>query len=392
MSLRGTSYLVHAGAVCALGLVALAMGCRAEGSTTSASSGEGGSIGEGGSGASTTTSSTNVGGGSSTTTGTGGSGQGGQGGSGTGTGGMGTGGMGGGGPSCAGKEVSVEQIVNKAAPGAVGKGTPVTVKGVVATSKKFLVSQSSTSGSCLYGVFVSAPVPESAPYQGVLVVAYGNDAVIPPGGTKAYCGKISGRFPDDPLPGDTIPDDTVPGDILDITGTASEYIPSTCGTMPTDSKTPQKQLAFACAVTKTGTQAPIKPHVFTDPVEIAKFADQANADFHTQWGGSPVSLASVKPVLVADPNGGMGMVVVGKYGEIKLEGSNLLVGDKIYYRGYEKDKCFLGPVFTDTTVTWNHLDGLHYLNFCTWGLQSNNKCADFDPSSQDCVTDNLMCK
>ena len=74
-------------------------------------------------------------------------------------------------------------------------------------SQKFLVSKSS-SGTCLYGVFVSAPtITETAPYSGIMVVAKGSPAVIPQGQTKAFCGKISNRFADDPVPGDVIPDD-----------------------------------------------------------------------------------------------------------------------------------------------------------------------------------------
>lgn len=77
-------------------------------------------------------------------------------------------------------------------------------------------------------------------------------------------------------------------------------------------------------------------------------------------------------------------VVVGDYGTIKLTGSNLEVGDKLYYRGYDKQTCYTGPMFSDLNIKWTALDGFGYLNYCTWSLQPDNKCADFNPASEDC--------
>lgn len=373
MLLQKSWFWTGAGALCALSL-ALG-GCRETGSTstsgtpggTSSSSGDpAGSTGSGGAG----------------------------------TGGSGSAGSGGGSPSscptpppkCEGELVTLEQMNNPKAPGAVKKGSPVRVEGVIATSRKFLVSQSKASGSCLYGVFVSAPnLTETAPYSGMLVISYGCDAAVPPGGQQAYCPKLSSHFPDDPKALDAIPDDIKPGDVLNVTGKFDDYIPQTCGSMPTDSKTPQNQLLVDCAVERTGTAPLPAPHELA-PDEIAKLADQADADFHTQWAGVKVRVANVSPAPQPDPEGSGNMVVVGAYGEIKLLDSNVVIGDKIYYRGYEKDKCFGGPVFSGLKMTWNKIDAIHYLNFCTWGLQTNNKCADFDPASEDCASEMLMCE
>ena len=64
--------------------------------------------------------------------------------------------------------------------------------------------------------------------------------------------------------------------------------------------------------------------------------------------------------------------------------------DKIYYRGYQKMQvCHAGPVFTAAAsapyYSFNHIEGFSYLDFCTWSLGVNDKCADFDPASEDCA-------
>ncbi|HRI71591.1 MAG TPA: hypothetical protein PK156_45475, partial [Polyangium sp.] len=276
------------------------------------------------------------------------------------------------------------------------KGSAVTVQGAVVMSQKFLVSKSG-SGSCLYGTFVSAPgITETAPYSGVMVVAYGSPAVIPPGGTTSYCGKISNRGANDPPPGDVIPDDIKPGDVVNLSGTADYFLLGACATAMNGSKVAQRQISFTCAFEKTGqTATPPTPHAFTTVDELMKLSSPTDTMFHDQWGGVKVRVANVVPVPQPDPNAmpdaGMGMVVVGDFGTIKLVDkakmatSELEVGDKIYYRGYDKQTCYSGPKFSDLNIEWTAVDGINYMNYCTWTLQPNNKCADFNPASEDCT-------
>ncbi len=103
--------------------------------------------------------------------------------------------------------------------GKVGPGVAITLTGVVAMSRKFLVSQSKSSGSCLWGVFISDKVAETAPSTGILALSYGMNASIPAGGTDAVC----------PTGTDAFPNDTKLGDVLTIGGKSDAYIPSTCG-------------------------------------------------------------------------------------------------------------------------------------------------------------------
>jgi hypothetical protein len=286
---------------------------------------------------------------------------------------------------CTGQDVTIADVTK----GAVVKGTSVTVKNVVTMSQKFLVSKS-LAGTCLYGVFVSAPgLIETEPYSGILVVSKGNNATIPPGQTTSYCGKLSNRVAGDPVPGDAIPDDVKPGDVLNVTGTADSFLLNQCATEPNGSTVPQRQISFACNVTRTGTAAVPAPRAFTAATNVAALASPTNAAFHDQWGGVFVRVSNVKPSLQPDPNGGTIPVVVGPFGVIKLEGSNLEVGDKVYYRGYDNSICHDGPVYSDTNVAWSYIDGFSYMNFCTWGLQPNNRCKDFNPPSDDC--NGLIC-
>ena len=380
MSLRNQWFVLGASAACALGLAFSGIGCR----TDSTTGGTASTAGEGGSGA-TTGSSMNVGGNSGTA---------GGGGNGT-AGGSSTGGAGGGGGfACVGSAATIEQINDPTAVGTVGDGSAVELKGVVATSRKFLINQSK-SGTCLWGVYVSSPgLPVAKEYSGAILVARGIDAYIAPGGNKAFCPKLSNYKPDDKLPGDPIPDDTMPGDVLDVIGVVDSYVPSTCGQKPGESKLPMKQVSFICSVTKTGTAAVPAPKVFSTPDEMAMIADQANADFHAKWAATRIRVEGVTPVPQAGPPGGPAQVVVGDFGIITLATSNVQVGDSIYYRGYEKgnDECFTGPVFTNLGINWNFIQGHHYLNYCTWGMEPSNKCADFDSASEDCAAMNLMCK
>jgi hypothetical protein len=93
----------------------------------------------------------------------------------------------GGGAPCEGVEATISDVTT----GVVGPGVKVQVTGAVAMSQKFLVSKGSSSGSCLWGVFVSAPnLTETAPNSGMLVLDYGFNAEIDDGGTDAYCPRL----------------------------------------------------------------------------------------------------------------------------------------------------------------------------------------------------------
>jgi len=272
---------------------------------------------------------------------------------------------------CEGPAATVQEITT----GVVGPGTKVEVNGVVAMSHKFLVSKSSNTNSCLWGVFVSAPgLTETAANTGIIALSYGNKATQPMGQQEFYCPRLG----QDEI-GDAIPDNIKPGDTLDLVGVVDRFpdTPNCTGDNPPN-KIGMLQLNQVCKAEITGTATPPTPKVMS-ATEIAQISstDAADNAFHDMWGGVKVRIENA----AVEPEAGM---VVGEFGIIHLQ-NGVEVGDKIYYRGYSNNICHEGPVFSDPMMTFNRIDGFHYLAFCTWGLQTNDKCADFDPQSEDCT-------
>ncbi len=380
MMRRGNLFLLCSSALLGAFMVAAGgAGCRAEENTSSSTDG-----GEGGEGPTST--STTAG---TATGGAGGAGTGGEGGSAGGAGGSGGSGGSGGASACSGKEATLYQVNQdpSAVGGVIGNKTAVHLKGVVAMSQKFLVTKSG-AGRCLWGVFVSAPDvgATTKEYSGVMVVSRGTDAVLNPQDQKTYCPKlgVAGE-----TPGDAIPDDVKPGDVLNVVGLTDYFLLNNCAMEVNGSKVAQRQVSNACLVEKTGdTVTPPEPHVFTDAADIAELASPTNKEFHDKWGNVKVrvegQLAAVPQMVNNKPS------VITSFGEVVLQGSNLTIGDKLYYRGYLKasNPCYDGPKFTPPmsgSYMFEALEGFAYLNYCTWGLQASNKCTDYMPASEDCA-------
>ncbi len=270
---------------------------------------------------------------------------------------------------CEGPAATIQDITT----GTVGIGAKVSVTGVVAMSQKFLVSKSSTTNNCLWGVFVSAPgITETAENTGLLILSYGTKASIPEGQTKAFCPKLG----QEPV-GDKIPDGTLPGDVLDVVGSVSRFPdPPMCTAPDPLNQVGMLQLSGVCSATKTGTATPPTPHLMTG-ADVTSLSSTTDKAFHDKWGAVKIRVENA----TVEPQAGM---VVGDFGIIKLT-NGVSVGDKVYYRGYSNNICHDGPVFTDPAMTFNSIQGFHYLNYCTWDLEPNDKCADFDPKSGDCA-------
>ena len=299
----------------------------------------------------------------------------------------------GGGPSSTGAGgsvpavvVTIQQITDATATGHVGAKTAVEVDGVVVMSHKFLVSASKTTGSCLWGVFVSAPgLTETGPNTGLLIASYGTPAMIMDGGTKAYC-PVLGQAP----AGDAIPDNVKIGDVVNVTGKTDYYLPKTCGMVPTDASVAQYQISNVTKVTSAGSPVTPPPaHKLTD-AQVAQLASGTDKAFHDQWGGVRVRIQNVTsvPQMGADAGADAGGTITDQYGHIVLAGSGLQVGDKIYYQGLLKalgDICHSGPVYANDMTHFTEIDGFSYLDFCTWGVLPNSRCSDLAPPPDDCT-------
>jgi len=288
------------------------------------------------------------------------------------TGGGGVGGdaagSGGGVAGCEGPVATIDGVTT----GAFGVGAKISVNGVVAMSQKFLVSKSSTSNNCLWGVFVSSPgLTETQADSGMIVLSYGTKATTGTDG-KTYCSKLG----QEPV-GDKIPDNVKPGDVLDLVGVVSRFPDDPQCTAPDPvNKVGMLQLGQVCKATITGTAPVPTPHTLT-PTEVTSLSSTTDQAFHDKWGAVKVRTSGA-----VEPQGGM---VVGDFGVITLT-NGVHIGDKVYYRGYSQNKCNDGPVFTDPAMTFTRVDGFHYLDYCTWGMQVDDKCADYDPQSGDCTS------
>jgi hypothetical protein len=211
-----------------------------------------------------------------------------------------------------------------------------------------------------------------------MVLSYGTKATQDPETGNFFCPKLGV----DPV-GDAIPDDVAVGDVLDVIGKTDYFLLNQCGTEPNGSTVPQRQISQACSVVKTGTAAVPAAHKVT-AAEVAELGSPTNKAFHDMWGGVKVK---IEGSFAAEPQTVDGMPsVLTQYGEIILQQSGLAVGDKIYYRGYlaKSDACHAGPVLS-LPYTLQRAEGFNYLNFCTWSLQTNDKCTDLAPASEDCA-------
>jgi hypothetical protein len=364
-----------------LGLVA----CRSEDATTTPSNpqGQGGSAGTTSAGGSAGTTTQGGSAGTSSTNGTAGTSTNGTAGSQTG----GSSGSSGGATDCTGKEATVFSANDMG----TALNTKIVLKGVVATSQKFLVSQSKTSGACIWGVFVSAPGLDAVTeYSGIEVTAKGQPAVTDGSGNLGPCPTGADGGP--------IPDDIQPGDQIDLTAYVTEFPfadfkKTNCTDKGVTLNYAQRQLevsekiAQCLAVTKGGGKIPA-PKEFSDATEIGQLADGQNTgDINRKWGASLIKL--VGPFTPTQPNPGdygNAMDAVSKFGDIAVTQHSLLVNNTVFYTdlsgGGPKDgsKKYAYPISTSFTS----FTGIHFLDFCTWSLSIRTNCGDIDPKAADC--------
>jgi hypothetical protein len=292
-------------------------------------------------------------------------------------------------------DATVQEVTN----GTVGTGVEVRLTGVIAMTRKFLVSKSS-SGSCLWGVFISAPgLTTTEEYSGVIAVSYGFPAEVPEGGTQDYCPVIELNEP----AGDAFPDDVAPGDVLDIVGETDSFLLTQYCTDAGDSQVPAKQVSQVCSVNRTSSGATLPTPATIATADLSKLGSPTDTDFHDKWGGVKVRIENVTAdeahadFQPGDCTGGEQTIVGMKdgtydvYGTIELnEGDGLRVGNEIYYQGLMRSlgaSCRGGPEFCTTTGTpysFTYIEGFNYLDFCTWTLQPAHRCNDFSPAGDGC--------
>jgi hypothetical protein len=263
---------------------------------------------------------------------------------------------------CAGLLVTVNEI----AAGSVSTGTDIELEGVIATSQKFLVAKSS-NGSCLWGVFVSADVDATAEHTGLMVVGYGSSSEANDRGELEPCS-----------PGtDALPDDVALGDLLSIRGKTEVYQPSWCENATLAGQVRVRARA-TCPVSKLGSAEPPEP--------LAIDAETASALARGSDASQPALQAAVVRLSgVSGKQDGMQPDIVGAYGTIQLNETELLVRDKIAFTGLTQPPGGLGKSLEfGYPTSFSRIDGLVFLDYCDWVLAPRDKCQDFDPPSADC--------
>ncbi len=278
---------------------------------------------------------------------------------------------------CQGQRVEVREIAD----GTVSTGTDVELESVVATSQKFLVAKSS-SGSCLWGMFVSADAASAAELGGVMIASYGAPAAAAANAELEPC-----------VPGaDAIPDDVAIGDLLSIRGKTEIYRPTWCANASPLGQIRVRALP-ACPVKKLGSTTPPAP-VGIDLETANQLARGTDAQVSggrpsagLPDGASLQALASVVVRLtgVSGKRDGTSADIVGAYGTIRLNETELEVRDKISFGsvgsvsgGTDKSPKFAFP------TAFSRIDGLVFLEYCDWVLAPRDKCKDYDPPSADC--------
>jgi hypothetical protein len=378
-----------------VGVLALVtgLGCQPNTNTSAGGGGTGAAGGSTNSGGTTSMGGTTAGGGGAT--------------GGTTGGGGGTGGV----PNSACEMDVTDATVYQITDGTIGEKVKVRLDGVIAMSNKFLVSHSKNSGSCLWGVFVSAPktadgsadLAETASGSGSIVLSYGpnaDSASMQP--CLNHDAAVAAGMEGD---ADVIPDDVKPGDVLKVVGTTSKFIQASCGANATDSDIKQLQIFTPCLAEKTGATKPVPaPHTLSvDELKLlaAQKTSVAGAtDFYAGWAGVKVRTPATSPKQWSGMTCGSTMdkqccaagvpaCTVDPYGNIVLTDGGVTVPDSLYYLKTGEvgagDLCHVGPKFTDNPAPqWAYVQGFVQLNFCTWGLDPTDKCADFSPTPNDC--------
>ena len=257
--------------------------------------------------------------------------------------------------------------------GTIGLGTTVQLSNVVVMSQKFLISKSNTTGSCLWGLYVSAPnLTTTAANTGLLVINFGTNASTPSdGGTTTFCPRL-GLEPT----GGVLPDTAKPGDVLTVSGTTERLVANAGSCGGTIASALQLR---ATSASITGTASIPTPAVLSS-TDAAKLFSTTDQSFHDAWGSVKVSLSNV----TSSPQNGN---FTDAFGNFFVSGGSLQVNSRVYYRAAlaASQACHARPV-SNATTTFSKLSGFNTLNFCTWSFDVNDKCADLTPSSTDCAS------
>lgn len=243
-------------------------------------------------------------------------------------------------PGCQGETVSLEEVHA----GAVRERSRVVLRGLLASSQKFLLSEAK-SGSCLWAAFAAAPARVGAG-SGLLLVSYGDRHAA-----EQPC--ASGT--------DGLPDDLAVGDVLDVPGVVTAFAPAACAeTAPAV----QLRVDATCPLVRTGRAEPPEPALI-DLALAERLAEGRDRALLRAWGSALVTLRDVSAE--RDPEDGD---AVFPFGVVKLAQTSLPLSSRVHYF----DLSAGGPRAASKAPRYpypSHFDdvsGVLLLDYCSWSL------------------------
>jgi len=257
---------------------------------------------------------------------------------------------------CGAQPVTLAEIHS----GSVRSGVSVSVGSLVASSRKFLVSEAK-SGSCLWGAFAAAEQASGAG-SGLFLVSFGA-----PHADGEAC--TTGA--------DGLPDDLAPGDGLQVEGKVEDYVPAACG-----GTAPAQQLLIdvACpAQRKRGGTAPAPAKL--DFALATRLATGKDAQLLRNWSGALVRLEAASAVQDTDDGD-----AVFPFGVVRLAETSLEVHSRLYYFDLTEGgpRASVKAPHYGYPTTFRSITGIVFLDYCSWVLAPRDRCGDLAPPSEGC--------
>jgi UPF0271 protein len=288
------------------------------------------------------------------------------------------------GDPCGGEEKTIQDLNKVKAPLPENR---LRLKGVVATSRKFLVSPSASG--CLWGVFVTAPGASVVEYGSIQLVSKGS-----PPETTADGKTVCKTNQED---SGVIPNEIQPGDALDVSGFLDEFLLSQCGkpsTQDPNVNNPrpdagQRQIKDISCLTKVGSGAVPAPAPISDAATLTAIAQGKNTDdLLYKWSGALVQITAPLTSKQVPETGAkyFNCSAVSGFGDINFEETELTVGNGVYYN----DLSCAGPRDNNKRydfqqpTTFASITGIVALDFCTWQVSTRSRCDDILPKSPTC--------
>ena len=258
---------------------------------------------------------------------------------------------------CGAEPVTLDEIHS----GRVRDSVAVSVRKLVASSQKFLVSEAK-SGSCLWGAFAAATQRTGAG-SGLFLVSFGA-----PHAEGEACAPGS----------DGLPDDLTPGDNIEAEGTLEEYAPAAC-----DGTAPAQQLRIDAACPARRGSSGAEPEAAVIDRRLAdRLAAGKDKQLIRDWSGAFVRLDGVSAL--QDPDDGD---AVFPFGVVRLEQTALEVHSRLYYFDLSEGgprASVKAPHFGYPTA-FRSISGIVFLDYCSWVLAPRDRCADLSPASDGCA-------